>query len=144
MDFRLTDEQRLVRDNARDFVDRELIPHVREWEEKGEIPKAFYRKMAGLGFLGAPVPEKYGGGGGGDTALSVCSRGSRGRSATKASRSSWCQRKHRVSRSPTSRRRRSSDCGRVPPRTWRSKTAASRRRTSLARKGTAGTKRCGP
>src|SRR3989449_9979280 len=62
MDFRLTDEQRLVRDNARDFVDRELIPHVREWEEKGEIPKAFYRKMAGLGFLGAPVPEKYGGG----------------------------------------------------------------------------------
>src|SRR2546428_761261 len=60
MDFRLTDEQRLVRDNARDFVDRELIPHVREWEEKGEIPKAFYRQMAGLGFLGAPVPEKYG------------------------------------------------------------------------------------
>src|SRR5438132_13436168 len=63
MDFRLTDEQRLVRDNARDFVDRELIPHVREWEEKGEIPKAFYRKMAGLGFLGAPVPEIYGGAG---------------------------------------------------------------------------------
>src|SRR2546422_10435178 len=63
MDFRLTDEQRLVRGNARDFVDRELIPHVREWEEKGEIPKAFYRKMAGLGYLGAPVPEKYGGAG---------------------------------------------------------------------------------
>src|SRR2546430_13241747 len=41
MDFRLTDEQRLVRDNARDFVDRELIPHVRECEEEGEIPKAF-------------------------------------------------------------------------------------------------------
>src|SRR2546427_9184218 len=69
MDFRLTDEQRLVRDTARDFVDRELIPHVREWEEKGEIPKAFYRKMAGLGFLGAPVPEKYGGAGGGDISV---------------------------------------------------------------------------
>src|SRR3989441_4068071 len=65
MDFRLTEEQRLVRDTARDFVDRELIPHVRDWEEKGEIPKSFYRKMAGLGFLGAPVPEKYGGGGSG-------------------------------------------------------------------------------
>src|SRR2546425_7628258 len=63
MDFRLTEEQRLVRDTARDFVDRELITHVREWEQKGEIPKSFYRKMAGLGFLGAPVPEKYGGGG---------------------------------------------------------------------------------
>src|SRR5256885_16115816 len=63
MDFRLTEEQRLVRDTARDFVDRELIPHVRDWEEKGEVPRSFYRKMAGLGFLGAPVPEKYGGGG---------------------------------------------------------------------------------
>src|SRR5207253_3531711 len=63
MDFRLTEEQRLVRDTAQDFVDRELIPHVRDWEEKGEIPKSFYRKMADLGFLGAPVPEKYGGAG---------------------------------------------------------------------------------
>src|SRR6266702_3764314 len=63
MDFRLTEEQRLVRDTARDFVDRELIPHVRDWEEKGEVPKSFYRKMAGLGFLGAPVPEKYAGAG---------------------------------------------------------------------------------
>src|SRR2546428_4817434 len=63
MDFQLTEEQRLVQETARDFVDRELIPHVREWEAKGEVPKAFYRKMADLGFLGAPVPEKYGGGG---------------------------------------------------------------------------------
>src|SRR3989449_9151195 len=63
MDFRLTEEQRLVRDTARDFVDRELIPHVRDWEEKGEVPRSFYRKMASLGFLGAPVPEKYGGAG---------------------------------------------------------------------------------
>src|SRR2546426_12524250 len=63
MDFQLTEEQRLVQETARDFVDRELIPHVREWEAKGEVPKAFYRKMADLGFLGAPVPEKYGGAG---------------------------------------------------------------------------------
>jgi alkylation response protein AidB-like acyl-CoA dehydrogenase len=63
MDFRLTDEQRLIQKTARDFVDRELIPHVREWEEKGEVPRSFYAKMADLGFLGAPVPEKYGGAG---------------------------------------------------------------------------------
>src|SRR2546425_10460802 len=63
MDFQLTEEQRLVQETARDFVDRELIPHVREWEAKGEVPKAFYHKMADLGFLGAPVPEKYGGAG---------------------------------------------------------------------------------
>jgi len=63
MEFKLTPEQELVRDTARDFVDRELIPHVREWEAKGEVPRSFYRKMAELGFLGAPVPEKYGGAG---------------------------------------------------------------------------------
>ena len=63
MDFRLTEEQKLVQATARDFVDREIIPHNREWEEKGEIPRSLYAKMAELGFLGAPVPEKYGGAG---------------------------------------------------------------------------------
>lgn len=63
MDFQLTEEQRLVQETASEFVDRELLPHVREWEEKGAIPRSFYDKMAKLGFLGAPVPEKYGGAG---------------------------------------------------------------------------------
>ena len=63
MDFRLTEEQKLVQATARDFVDREIIPHNREWEEKGEIPRSLYDKMATLGFLGAPVPEEYGGAG---------------------------------------------------------------------------------
>ncbi|TLZ64126.1 MAG: acyl-CoA dehydrogenase [Methanobacteriota archaeon] len=63
MDFRLTEEQRLVQETARDFVDKEIVPHVRDWEAKGEIPRSLYAKMASLGFLGAPVPEKYGGAG---------------------------------------------------------------------------------
>src|SRR3990172_7399404 len=63
MDFQLTEGQKLVRTTARDFVDREIVPHVREWEAKGEVPRALYRKMADLGFLGAPVPEAYGGAG---------------------------------------------------------------------------------
>ena len=63
MDFRLTEEQRLVQEAARDFVDKEIIPHVREWEAKGEIPRSLYDKMGKLGFLGAPVPQKYGGAG---------------------------------------------------------------------------------
>src|SRR2546430_1604127 len=63
MDFRLTDEQKLIQETARKFVDAELVPHVRQWEEKGEIPRSFYAKMADLGFLGAPVPEEYGGAG---------------------------------------------------------------------------------
>ena len=63
MEFTLTPQQQLVRDTAREFVDREIIPFAREWEAKGEVPRTLYRKMAELGFLGAPVPEKYGGAG---------------------------------------------------------------------------------
>src|SRR3970282_1457221 len=63
MEFKPIPEQKLVRDTARDFVDREIVPHAREWEEKGEIPRTFYTKMAALGWLGAPVPEAYGGAG---------------------------------------------------------------------------------
>src|SRR3989442_10028392 len=75
MDFRLSEEQRLVQETARDFVDKEIVPHVRDWEAKGEIPKSLYAKMAGLGFLGAPVPEKYGGAGGGYRFLSLLLQG---------------------------------------------------------------------
>lgn len=63
MDLQLSEEQRLIQRTARDFVDREVKPHVREWELKGEIPDAVYRKMADLGFLGAPIPAEYGGAG---------------------------------------------------------------------------------
>ncbi len=63
VDFKLTPEQELVRNTAREFVDREIVPHVREWERKGEIPRSLYAKMAELGFLGAPVPQKYSGAG---------------------------------------------------------------------------------
>lgn len=63
MDLALTDEQKLIRQTARDFVDNEVKPYVREWELKGEVPKAVYDKMAAQGFLGAPIPSDYGGSG---------------------------------------------------------------------------------
>lgn len=44
-------------------MDREVIPHVKSWEEKGEIPRAVTAKMADLGFFGIPIPEEYGGAG---------------------------------------------------------------------------------
>ena len=59
----MTEEQKLVRETARAFVDKEIVPHAREWERRGEVPIALYRKMAELGFLGAPVPTTYGGAG---------------------------------------------------------------------------------
>ncbi len=63
MDFRLTEEQRMVKKMARDFAEEEMIPFVAEWEEKNEIPMEFYDKMGKLGMLGAPIPEEYGGSG---------------------------------------------------------------------------------
>ncbi len=63
MDFRLTEEQRMVKKMAKDFAEEEMIPFVAEWEEKNEIPMEFYDKMGKLGMLGGPIPEEYGGSG---------------------------------------------------------------------------------
>ncbi len=61
IDFTLSDENRLVRESARAFVEAEILPHIREWDEKGEAHREVFAKMAELGFLGAPIPEQYGG-----------------------------------------------------------------------------------
>ncbi len=63
MDFRLTEEQRMVRRMAREFAEEEMMPFVAEWEEKNEIPMELYEKMGKLGILGGPIPEEYGGAG---------------------------------------------------------------------------------
>jgi len=63
MDFRLTPEQQMVRDMARQFVDNEVVPFAKEWEEKGEIPHSITDKLSELGFMGAPTPVEYGGAG---------------------------------------------------------------------------------
>ena len=61
MDFKLTDEQRLIRKAARDFATKELAPREREWEEKGIFPREVFDKMGELDFTGLYVPEEYGG-----------------------------------------------------------------------------------
>jgi glutaryl-CoA dehydrogenase (non-decarboxylating) len=63
IDFTLSDENRLVRDAARAFVEAEILPHIREWDEKAEAHREVFAKMAEMGFLGAPIPEQYGGSG---------------------------------------------------------------------------------
>ncbi|MEE8198753.1 MAG: acyl-CoA dehydrogenase family protein [Thermoplasmata archaeon] len=63
MEFQLSEAQKLIRETARSFVDAEVIPHVKAWEEKGEIPRTVIRKMGDLGFFGIPIPEAYGGAG---------------------------------------------------------------------------------
>jgi len=53
----------MFRQAVRTFVDREVAPHIEEWEQAGEIPKSIWPRMGGLGFIGVEYDEKYGGGG---------------------------------------------------------------------------------
>jgi butyryl-CoA dehydrogenase len=61
IEFELTDEQRLVRETARDFVDGEIVPRARENDRKERFDTELVQKIADMGFLGAIVPEEYGG-----------------------------------------------------------------------------------
>jgi len=63
MDFDLTEEQRLVRDSARDFATREIAPKAAEIDKSGRWPAEVVAKMGELGFLGMAIPEEYGGAG---------------------------------------------------------------------------------
>jgi alkylation response protein AidB-like acyl-CoA dehydrogenase len=58
------EEHELLRRTIRAFVEKEVTPHVAEWEEAGRIPKSFWRRLGELGFLGLEFPPEYGGGGG--------------------------------------------------------------------------------
>jgi acyl-CoA dehydrogenase len=56
-----TEEHRIFRDAVRRFFEREVTPHVEEWEEAGIVPREIWRKMGEQGFLCMDVPEEYGG-----------------------------------------------------------------------------------
>src|SRR3954465_9226025 len=70
MDFRLTEEQELLRRTVRDFAETEIRPHVREWDDTQHFPTELVPKLAALGLLGIQFPEQYGGAG--MTALDYC------------------------------------------------------------------------
>ncbi|MBD9504472.1 acyl-CoA dehydrogenase family protein [Pseudomonas sp. PDM17] len=55
------DSHRLVRDSVRRFVEREILPHVADWEEAEEFPRELYRKAGEAGILGIGYPESLGG-----------------------------------------------------------------------------------
>ena len=63
MDFRLNDEQRMIRDMARDFAQKEIAPHAAYYDETGEFPYEIVKKMGALGLMGIEAPEEYGGAG---------------------------------------------------------------------------------
>ncbi len=61
MDFKLTDEQEMIRDAAREFAQNEIAPIAAAFDASGEFPADTIRKAGELGFMGIEVPEEYGG-----------------------------------------------------------------------------------
>jgi butyryl-CoA dehydrogenase len=63
MDFELSDEQALIRDTARAFTDREIVPRARENDRNEHFDTELVAKLADQGYLGAIVPVEHGGAG---------------------------------------------------------------------------------
>jgi len=61
--FGLTEEQEQLRKEVRAFAEREVAPHVSEWDEKSEFPHAVVKKLGEMGLLGVIFPEELGGAG---------------------------------------------------------------------------------
>ncbi len=59
-----TAEHNIFRESLRKYLDKEIVPHVEEWEEAGIVPRHAWKSMGEQGFLCTDVPEEYGGVGG--------------------------------------------------------------------------------
>jgi acyl-CoA dehydrogenase len=57
------EEHEMLRKSVRGWVEKEIKPHVEEWEQKGEFPRELFYRAGELGFLGLTYPEVYGGSG---------------------------------------------------------------------------------
>ncbi|MGE2688586.1 acyl-CoA dehydrogenase family protein [Mycolicibacterium pulveris] len=68
-----TPEREQLRKSVRAFAEREILPHIDEWEHSGELPRDLHRKAGEAGLLGAGFPQSVGGGGGdGADAVIIC------------------------------------------------------------------------
>ena len=66
-----TEDHEAFRELARDFVEKEVVPHYPEWEKGGRMPRDVFKHMGSLGMLGMAIPEEYGGGGAPDYRYNV-------------------------------------------------------------------------
>lgn len=71
MDFRLTEEQELLRKTVRDFAEKEVGPSAAERDEEERFDIEIFYKMGELGLTGIPFPEEYGGTGMGNVAYAI-------------------------------------------------------------------------
>jgi short-chain 2-methylacyl-CoA dehydrogenase len=71
MMFELSTEHETFRKVVRDFAEREIAPHVAQWDREHHFPVELIAKMGELGLFGLAVPEEYGGTGGDFTSICV-------------------------------------------------------------------------
>ena len=56
-----TEEHQLFRESLKDFLQKEVVPHIEKWEKSGTIERFIWKKMGDMGFFGINYPEAYGG-----------------------------------------------------------------------------------
>src|SRR5215831_14422567 len=71
MDFEFSEQHQLLRQSVREFCEREIRPHARDWDESERFPLEIVPRLAELGLLGIRVPEAYGGAGMDVTAYAI-------------------------------------------------------------------------
>ncbi|NRD79672.1 acyl-CoA dehydrogenase family protein [Bacillus sp. BRMEA1] len=63
MNFEFSDEQEMLRKMVRSFVDKEILPYMKEWDENGGFDPKLFKRLADLNLMGVCIPETYGGSG---------------------------------------------------------------------------------
>jgi alkylation response protein AidB-like acyl-CoA dehydrogenase len=56
-----TEEHELFRKSLKDFLQKEVVPHIDKWEKNGSVERFIWKKMGDMGFFGLSYPEEYGG-----------------------------------------------------------------------------------
>src|SRR5210317_2009037 len=56
-----TEEHQLFRQSLRDFLKKEVVPHIEKWEKTGTIERFIWEKFGHMGYFGLAYPKQYGG-----------------------------------------------------------------------------------
>ena len=59
--YYFNEDHEIFRQGLKDFLAREVVPFIDEWEKEEKIPRDIFLKMGEMGYLGLNYPEKYGG-----------------------------------------------------------------------------------
>jgi glutaryl-CoA dehydrogenase (non-decarboxylating) len=91
MDFSLNEEMLAMREAAREFTEKEIVPNADKWDEEHYFPIDVVKKMGELGYYGCPIPEAYGGTDVGFLAQTLlCEEVSRGSSSIRVAFNTQC------------------------------------------------------